>query len=142
MESPGAQKGHMLLVPWNNFDLFSRPQPVGLIFPLARRSFWGRAEREPRPSPFPFSSYSGFWGHFNLALPSEHKSRGRSSGLFEKHEGTLQSLSRGTHGEGRAKRHKEKVPCGSFNHRVEGERRKFKQSPASQAKKPALSSTV
>lgn len=42
----------------------------------------------------------------------------------------------------KGKRHKEKVPCGSFNHWVEGERRKFKQSHASQAGKPALSSTV
>jgi len=47
----------------------------------------------------------------------------------------------GTRGR-KGKRHKAKVPCGSFNHWVEGERRKFKQSPASQAGKPALSSTV
>ena len=96
--SPSIPKGQILFISLNNFNFFFTLQPLGLIFfwPLVPESlalFWcgeGQVQatispsHQPHPPPFPFSSYSGFSGHCNLALPSEHKSRGHSSGLFEK----------------------------------------------------------
>lgn len=89
----------MLLVSLNNFDFFFRLQPLWLMFLQHTGSGvpgsgsirrWpsishSKPSCQPHPSPFPFSSYSGFLGHCNLVLPSEHKSGGHSSGFFEKH---------------------------------------------------------
>lgn len=88
----------MLFVSLNSFDFFFTLQPLGLIFLwlLVLGSLalvcWRegqahatiRPSHQPHPPPFPFSSYSGFSGHCNLILPSEHKSRGHSSRIFEK----------------------------------------------------------
>lgn len=67
----------------------------------------GKGRHKPHSDPptgpallqFPFPVIQASWAiPTSRLLPSAHKSRGRSSGLVEKHPGTLQTLSRGCMG--------------------------------------------